>query len=64
MLKGERIKISALATKDPIPADAKIERLIHSAKEGMLYIELSSDSFPEVHEDAEAPFLQTTFQAV
>jgi len=64
MLKGDMIKIVAKATKDPIPEDAKVARMVYNNKEGIIYIELHSESFPPVGDEVDIPFLETTFQPV
>jgi len=62
MLKGDVIKMHAKVIKDPIPTDAKVVRMVHDPRKGLMYIELQSDFFPEVPEDGEIPYLETQYQ--
>lgn len=64
MLKGDEIKFHAKATKDPIPTDAKVVRAVYNPKEGVMYVEVSSEFFPAVHEDHDVPYLNTEYQSI
>lgn len=64
MLKGDEVKMHARVIRDPIPTDAKVVRAVYNPKEGVMYVEVSSDFFPEVPEEQDIPYLNTAYQQI